>query len=145
MSRVKIVFPESAPLYETSVPVRIGDVNYGGHLGNDAVLSIVHEARMQMLASIGFTEMDCGGAGLIMADAEIAYRAEAFYGDVLSIAIYVGEISKKSFELLYRIGKGAAGATDVAHAKTGMATFDYNLRSVVDIPPTLRRFLIGDV
>lgn len=141
MDRVKIVFPDSAPLYETSMPVRIGDVNYGGHLGNDAVLSIMHEARMQMLASVGFTELDCGGAGLIMADAMIAYKSEAFYGDKLQIAICVGEISRKSFSLLYRISSGAAPATDVAHAKTGMAAFDYATRRIVSIPKPLADFL----
>lgn len=141
MDRVKVVFPDAAPLYETNVPVRIGDVNYGGHLGNDAVLSIVHEARMQMLASAGFTELDCGGAGLIMADAAIAYKAEAFYGEILCITVYVGEISTKSFQLLYRVGKAIGGATDVAHVKTGMASFDYAARRIVAIPEALLNFL----
>jgi acyl-CoA thioesterase FadM len=144
MDRVKIVFPETVPLYETNVPVRISDVNYGGHLGNDAVLSLVHEARMQMLAALGFTELDCGGAGLIMADAAIAYKSEAFYGEVLRIRIYASEISTRSFSLLYRIQKGIDDV-DVAHIRTGMASFDYRARHITAVPAPLMLFLHGGI
>ena len=145
MARVKIHFPLASPLYETSVPVRIGDVNYGGHLGNDAVLSLAHEVRMQMLASIGFTELDCGGAGLIMADASIAYKAEAFYGDSISVRVYATEISTRSFVLQYLLQTLRNGRTiDVAHVQTGMASFDYTSRSIVPISARLSKFLRGE-
>jgi hypothetical protein len=45
------------------------DINYGGHLGNDAVLSLVHEARVRFLKQQGYTENNIEGAGIIMADA----------------------------------------------------------------------------
>ena len=45
MGRVKIKFPAENPLFITTIHVRIGDINYGGHVGNDAILSIIHEAR----------------------------------------------------------------------------------------------------
>jgi acyl-CoA thioester hydrolase len=68
MSRVKLKIPTEKPLFTAIINVRIGDINYGGHAGNDAILSIMHEARMQMLNSHGFSEMNAGGTSLIMAD-----------------------------------------------------------------------------
>ena len=51
MARIKIELPDNFP-FTTSIPVRITDINYGGHVGNDTVLSIIHEARMQFLKSM---------------------------------------------------------------------------------------------
>ena len=36
------------------IPVRITDLNYGNHVGNDAFVSIIHEARMKWLHSYFF-------------------------------------------------------------------------------------------
>lgn len=142
MSRVKIKFPEEKPLFTCSIPVRIGDVNYGGHVGNDAVLSVIHEARMQMLTGYGFSEMDAGGAGLIMADVAIAYKGESFYKDELHVDIYVTEFTTVAFDLLYHISTERDGkAIDIAYAKTGMVCFDYKDRKVTGVPDALKSTL----
>jgi len=145
MSRVKINFPEVKPLITTILPVRISDINYGGHVGNDAVLSIIHEARMRLLALGKYTEMDIGGCGLIMADVMIAYKGEAFYGDVLTIRVYVAEVGNSSFDLLYQITTIKDNVVcDIAHAKTAMVCFNYELRKTVGIPESFRKFLSPD-
>jgi acyl-CoA thioesterase FadM len=139
MSRVKVKFPDEKPLLTVTIPVRIGDINYGGHMGNDSVLSIIHEARVQLLASFGMTEMNAGGVGLIMADVAIAYKGEGFYGDTLEVDIYTTEFSSVSFDLLYHISTMRNGVkTDIAHAKTGMVCFDYNIRKVTALPEELK-------
>ncbi len=48
MARVQIDFPEHF-CFTTDIDVRITDLNYGGHLGNDKFLSIAHEARVRFL------------------------------------------------------------------------------------------------
>jgi len=142
MGRVKIQFPDKNPLFTATIPVRIGDINYGGHVGNDAILSIIHEARMQLLGSNGYTEMNAGGNSMIMADVMIAYKAEAFYGDVLLVGLYVEELTNVSFDLLYHIATMRNGKlTDVAHAKTAMICFDYGIRKIAPINAELRAFL----
>ena len=73
------------PLFQTDLMVQVGDVNYGGHLANDAVLRLCHEVRMRWLAKLGWSEMDAGGAGLIMADAAVQYLAQGHHGDELSV------------------------------------------------------------
>ena len=144
MSRVKIKFPDENPLHRAIIPVRIGDINYGGHVGNDAILSLIHEARMHMLSQWGYDEMNAGGNSLIMADVMIAYRGEAFYGDVLNINIYADEFTPRSFDLLYHISCNREGKTyEIAHAKTGMACFDYTTRKTTVIKEPLKNHLTG--
>ena len=142
MGRVKLKFPDNKPLFSTTISVRIGDINYGGHAGNDSILSIVHEARVQMLRSHGYDELHAGGNSLIMADVMIAYKGEAFYGDTLTIKIYAEEVSGHSFDLLYHISTYRDGTQkDVAHAKTGMACFNYETRKIAVMTEELRRVL----
>jgi acyl-CoA thioesterase FadM len=144
MGRVKIKFPDDNPIYTAIVPVRITDINYGGHLGNDKVLTIIHEARIQMLDSWGYTELEAGGNSLIMADVMIAYKAEAFYGDTLDIAIYTDELTDRSFDLLYKITTiRNEKYINIAHAKTGMITFDYTDKKITQIKDELKNRLIN--
>lgn len=140
--RVKIALPDRSPLLKLQVPVRIGDINYGGHVGNDAILSIMHEARMQWLAHQGFTEMETAGHGLIMADVMIAYRAESFYGDLFEVSLYADAVTARSFDLLYKLSTTREGKEIiVAEGKTGMICFDYNSRRIVQMSEGLSRIL----
>jgi acyl-CoA thioester hydrolase len=139
MARIRIDLPASFK-FETEVPLRITDINYGGHLGNDAVLGLVHEARLQFLKHLGFSELDIGGASLIMADVGIRYLSEAFYGDTLLIHVAAGEFTSHGFELSFKLTSKTTGK-DVAHAKTGLVAFDYTTRKVVALPEAFREAL----
>ena len=65
MARIKIDLPEKFS-FTTSIPVRITDINYGDHVGNDTILSLLHEARVQFLKTFGYKEMEFEGVGMIM-------------------------------------------------------------------------------
>ena len=135
MARVKIVFPDQIPLFKSSIAIRITDLNYGNHLGNDRLLGILHEARVQWLDSLGLTELNIGGCGLIMADMIMRYQNEGFYGDILEISLYADAVSQSTFDLLYKIKVERAGEQiSLAAAKTGMVCFDYKIRKVIPIP-----------
>ncbi|MGX5820307.1 acyl-CoA thioesterase [Chitinophaga lutea] len=134
MARVKIDLPATFP-FSTTLPVRIGDVNYGGHVGNDAIVSMLQEARMHYLASIGATELEFFGASLIMGDLAVVYKGESFYGDALRIEVAPAELASAGFDLCYRISTERAGKQiAVAEAKTGMVCFDYKTRRVTRVP-----------
>ncbi|MBC7874358.1 MAG: thioesterase family protein [Ferruginibacter sp.] len=134
MARIKIDLPGNFN-FTCQVPVRITDINYGGHVGNDTLLSLLHEARMQFLSSLGYTEMNFGGTGMIMADVAIEFRSELFYGDIVLAAVTPGEISKIGFDLFYKLEKETAGTKKiVAAAKTGMICYDYEKKKIVSIP-----------
>ena len=123
--------------HRATITVRTTDLNYGGHLGNDRLLSLVHEARVAFLAAAGFTELDCGGVSLIMADAAIAYRGEAFAGDELLFETAAGEFGRLGFRLFHRVTRTTDGAV-IALVETGMVCFDYEGRRPVAVPDAVR-------
>jgi acyl-CoA thioester hydrolase len=134
MARVKLDIP-AHKIFTTDIPVRITDINYGNHVGNDALVSIVHEARMQWLAHNNYTELNVAGAALIMADLTVEYKSESFYGDTLNVAISIGEINKISFEIFYEITTTRNNKKIlIANVKTGMVCFDYEARKIINIP-----------
>lgn len=138
MARIYIDLPASY-IFSCTIPVRITDLNYGGHVGNDTILSLVHEARMQFLQNSGYSEKDLGGVGLIMGDVAIAFKNELFYGDQLRVHVAVTEISRIGFDLIYKLEKEKDGKMiDVAHAKTGMICFDYEKRKVAALPQAVK-------
>ncbi|MEO6314288.1 MAG: thioesterase family protein [Chitinophagaceae bacterium] len=139
MARIKIELP---PLFQftTRISIRITDLNYGGHVGNDTVLSIIHEARMQFLGQYGYTEMNFGGSGMIMSDVGIEFKNELFYGDVVKASVAIGQISKVSFALFYKLEKETAGALlTAAVARTGMVCYNYDTKKMAPFPEIAKR------
>ena len=102
MSRIKLELPEKFS-FETIIPIRITDLNYGNHVGNDTLLSILHEARVQYLQRDGYGELNFGGFGLIMSDAAIEFRSEIFYGEKIIASVTTGEFTKFAFEVYYKL------------------------------------------
>lgn len=132
MARVKLDLPDTF-LFSTEIPVRITDINYGGHVGNDAILAIIHESRVRFLNSYGYTEADVDGIGLIMTDAVIVYRTEGFYGDTIVIDVTVADITRSGCDFVFRLSNQSNGK-EIARAKTGIVFFDYASRKVVAVP-----------
>jgi acyl-CoA thioester hydrolase len=138
MARIKVDLPDSFS-FQTEIPIRITDVNYGGHVGNDTVLSLIHEARVQYLAQFGYEELKIAGIGLIMSDAGIEYKAELFYGDKIKVSVALGELSKIGFDLFYKIEKQNDDKSIlVAAAKTGMICYDYARKKIAPLPDEAR-------
>ena len=134
MPRLKIELPHRL-LTSVSIPVRITDINYGNHVGNDSVVSIIHESRVQFLQQHGFTELNIAGTALIMSELQVEFNNESYYKDVLEIKIFCGETTRVSFELFYEISaKRNEKPMVIAFAKTGMVCYDYSLKKVTSIP-----------
>lgn len=132
MARIKIEMPDHF-IFSTELPIRISDINYGGHLSNDRILSLVHEARVQFLKSYQYSELDVEGRGLIMTDSATIYKAEGFHGDRLQVDIAVNEFNKYGCDFFYLLSNKDS-AVEIAHVKTGFVFFDYDERKVVRVP-----------
>jgi len=141
MARIKIDFPDNIIAF-IKLKVRIGDINYGNHVGNDAFVSLIHEARLQWLLQNNFSEINAGGTGLIMADLGIEYKKEAYYGEEILIEIGTGEIARVSFELYYQLStERNQEKVLLAKAKTGMVCYNYDLKKTVSVPESLQLIL----
>ena len=143
MARIKLEIPGQI-IASFNIPIRIADINYGNHVGNDAFVSIIHEARMQWLNQYGYTELKIEGIGLIMSNLAIEFKNESFYGDTVEVKIGAGEISRVGFELYYQLFAIRNNETILlANAKTGMVCYDYDAKKVAAIPEKLKTILAG--
>lgn len=134
MPRTKLSLPEHFS-FTTEIPIRITDLNYGGHVGNDSILSLLHEVRVQFLRHHGYQELDVAGVGLIMADVTIEFKSELFYGDTLRASIAAAEFSRVGFDLYYKLEKPIGEKwVSVSHARTGMVCYDYKLKKIAAVP-----------
>ena len=135
MARIKIDLPAKFS-YSANIPIRITDINFGGHVGNDTILSIVHEARAKFFQHLGYDELNFWGVGTIMSDVAIEYKDQIYYGDEVLVSVAVGEVTKVAFDLFYKLEKRAADGkvTKVALAKTWMVCYDYDLKKVAAVP-----------
>jgi acyl-CoA thioester hydrolase len=137
MPRIKIEIPKKF-IYKTEIPIRISDINYGGHLGNDSVLSLVHEARLQFLNHLDYSESNVEGVGIIMIDAAIQYKSEGFYGDKLLIEVAVTDFSSLGCDFVFKL-KNKNSNKEIALAKTGIVFFDYEKRKTVPVPGEFKK------
>ncbi|PIE80814.1 MAG: thioesterase [Cardiobacteriales bacterium] len=127
--------PKSYDGYTTLV-VRIDDINYGGHLGHDHLVTILHQARLDFFAQLGGSELDLYGTGLIMRQLQVDYLAEAFLGDRLTIWMRIVRVKAARFTIEYLIKRDE---TVIAKAMTLMVSFDYQARKVIAIPQVLQQ------
>lgn len=141
MGRLKIDMPENFS-FSCIIPVRITDLNYGNHVGNDALVSIIHEARVQYLSAKILHELNNNGTGLIMADLQINFKKESLYGDILNVEISAENITNTSFDLYYQLStKKQDIITTIAQAKTAMVFYDYSQKKVIKLPESFKASL----
>ena len=142
MARVELTLPDKF-IFETQLTVRASDLNYGNHVGNDRVLTLMQEARVLFYQSLGFkNEMSFDGSiGHVIADAVVVYKSEAFLADALRIEISITDQTKYGFDIYYRITN--QHNKEVARGKTGVVCFDFVKRKVAPVPEKLLEKLVN--
>lgn len=124
--------------FQTTLTVRIGDINYGGHLANDKTLLYFHEARIRYFRELGLTEGNIGdNIALTQTEAYIKYTGEAFLGDELLIKVHIDDITRARFKVKYAISK-IRDEKSIAIGYTVLAGFDYSSKRAKRIPQSFR-------
>lgn len=137
MARIKLSFPDDVFCFETRMPVRITDINGANHLGNDALISMLSEARAQFLISYGIQEASKDGTGIIVTDLATMYQSESFFPEMLRFEVGVMDFNKYGGDFVFRVTKAESGQP-VALAKYGFVFFNYHRKEVVPIPESFR-------
>jgi YbgC/YbaW family acyl-CoA thioester hydrolase len=137
MARIQLILPRKF-IFKTDITVRASDLNYGGHVGNDTMLTLIQEARVRFYHTLGYKDEVSfeGSVGQIITDAAVQYKAEAFLSDVLQVQIAVSDFTKYGFDMMYLVSNKQTGV-EVARAKTGIVCFDYNTRKISVVPTSL--------
>mgnify|MGYP001259218501 CR=1 FL=1 len=141
LARIQISLPERFS-FSTEIPIYINHINYGNHLDNSALLSLVSEARVRFFKALGYSELDVEGLGIIVADAAIQYRSEAFHGEVLRFEMTAGDFNKYGCDLVWLASERESGR-EVARGKTGIMFFDYTARKPAGVPPAFSQRFAG--
>jgi acyl-CoA thioesterase FadM len=113
--------------------VGISDLNYAKHLDSVAMVNVLHEARLQFLASLGFTEANIFGLGLVITDIAIDFRSESFAGDRLIIDVGVDDFNRYGFDICMQVTNSALD-TIVCQAKFGVVFFDFDKHQIAEVP-----------
>lgn len=136
MGRIKITLPQKFQ-FKTEMKIRVTDINYGGHLGNDSVLSIMHEARIRFLKSLGYSESDVEGTGIMMTDCHINYTSQGFYGDEIIIYVSVPNLERNGCDFVYQIiNKNTS--SEIARGTTSVVFYSYASKKLQNTPEKFR-------
>ncbi|MBK1873322.1 thioesterase family protein [Marinobacter sp. 1-3A] len=137
MARIKLSFPDEVFCFETLLQVRTTDINGANHLGNDALVSMLSEARAQLLISHGISEGNSSGQGIIVTDLATMYQSESFFPEMLRFEVGVMDFNKYGGDFVFRVTKAESGQA-VALAKYGFVFFDYLQKKVTPVPESFR-------
>ena len=136
MARIQIELPEQFP-FATEITLYLSHINYGGHLDNALLLTVVSEARARFFQSLGYSELDVEGVGIVVSDAALQYRSEAFHGEVMLVRMGAADFGSKGCDLLWCMHERSS-QREVARGKTGIVFFDYATRKITQVPEKFR-------
>ncbi|MDN6321952.1 MAG: acyl-CoA thioesterase [Halomonas sp.] len=141
MERVKLEFPAEAIIHRHPLAVRVTDMNYGRHLGHDALVSLLHEARIQAFAALGLSEWDMHGYPTLVADLAVQYQSEARWPDALIIATAVPEPQGKALTVYQRIYQ-AETEQIVATARVNQLLIDVASGRPIEVTEQIQQALV---
>ena len=125
-------------VFEYEDQLRVTDMNYGNHLGNDKVLGLFHDARLKWMNYLNQSELSFYGKALIQHDAAINYKSEAFCHDRIIIKLYIFDIDSKSFDIYYQI-LHKLNKKEIAIGKTGMTFYNYEEKKIATTPVKFKK------
>lgn len=140
MERVKLDFPAEAIIHRHPLTVRVSDMNYGRHLGHDALVSLLHEARIQAFAALDLPEWDMHGYPSVVADLAVQYLNEARWPEALVIETAVPAPQGKALTIYQRIYKSESQQS-VATARVNQLLIDPATGRPVDVPERVKQVL----
>lgn len=136
MARINIEQPEQHA-FSTELEIYLTHINHAGHVDNALLLTLVSEARQRFFRSMGYSQTDVEGVGIVVADAAVQYLSEAFHGETLVVEMSALDFNKYGCDLIWRVRERESGR-DVARGKTGIVFFDYSARRIAPVPPAFR-------
>lgn len=137
MPRISIDLPEQFA-FTTDLSIYVGHINYGNHLDNAMLISLVSEAQMRFFAALGYPEGRIGGLVTLIADAAVQYRSEAFRGEVMAVSMAASDFNPKGCDLVWRMAEKSSGR-EVARGKTGIVFFELATRRLAAMPEEFRQ------
>ena len=124
-------------LIRVRVQVRFRDCDPYGHVNNAVYLTYLENARFALWRAQDVR-------GVILARAEVDFRAQATYGDELEVRVRLEGLGRSSFRYDYEVVDLSTQRV-VLNAKTVQVHFDYDKQTPVEMSEAFRRRLTSAV
>ncbi|GMR23151.1 MAG: thioesterase family protein [Acidobacteriota bacterium] len=137
----RVTFASDFPVvFET--PVAWGEMDSMGHVNNIVYFRYFESARLAYFERVGFLdEMKRSGVGPILATTQCRFRKPLTYPDHIRIGATARDLREDRFTMLYCIESEALG-TIAADGEGLIVAYDYNKRSKVAVPDSVRRAIL---
>jgi acyl-CoA thioester hydrolase len=128
--------------HRTSAVVRFADTDAMGHVNNAAYLTYVELARIEWWTartSESLIREPGRDQGLILAEAEVAFRSPVFFGETVAVETRPGRLGRTSLAMEHRLSASRPGgpARLVATCRSVLVRYDYAAEHAVPWPPEL--------
>jgi len=125
--------------HSLTVPVRFADTDAMGHVNNATYLTYVEAARIDWWTAITGERLEREPGrpdGLILAEAEIAYRSPVVFGESVTIETRASRIGRTSLGLDHRLTALEPGgsARVVAICRSVIVRYDYEAETPTPWP-----------
>jgi len=137
--RFKITSPADF-IFSTELTIKVSDLNYGNHLGHDRLISLLHNAREDFLRKHDFSELNIDGCSTVVTHVAATYKSQANYGDRLTIKLNFGEVTSRTFEILYVVFQSDS-MVEVARASTVSMFYSTEKSRAVSAPKVFLDFV----
>lgn len=121
------------------IEVRYGDLDPQAHVNNASFLTYMEQARINYIQALGLwdgrTFMDIG---IILAEAQVVYRAPIYYGQKVRGGVRVSKLGTKSLTMEYVLEDVESGQC-LATGKSVLVTYDYHQACSIPIPDEWRQ------
>ena len=104
---------------------------------NDALISMLSEARVQLLSHYKIDEVGHSGLGILVTDLATVYQAEIYYPETLVFDVGITDFNRYGGDFVFRVTRERDDAA-VAQAKYGFVFFDFGEKLVTPIPDSFR-------
>ncbi len=129
-------------IFSTDVAVRWSDMDVYGHVNNARVVTLLEEARTELLFGEGARRgAHTLAAGVVVVELSVRYRQPLVYSaSPVQVRLWVSELLAASFTLDYVVA-GPVG--DAVTARTQLAAYDTAAQRPRRLTPAEREFLAG--
>jgi acyl-CoA thioester hydrolase len=127
-------------VFMTDVAVRWSDMDVYGHVNNARVVTLLEEARTELLFNEGARRgAETLAEGVVVVELRVRYRQPlAYSARPVRVRLWVSELRAASFALDYVVA-GAGG--DAVTARTQLAPYDIGAERPRRLMPAEREFL----
>ncbi|MDQ5854836.1 MAG: acyl-CoA thioesterase [Actinomycetota bacterium] len=130
----------TVPAFSTDVAVRWSDMDLYGHVNNARVVTLLEEARTELLFGEGARRGVEGLIqGVVVVKLEVCYRRPLVYSATpVRVRLWISELRAASFAVDYVVSTGDG---DAVTARTWLAPYDTKAQRPRRLMPVERDFL----